>query len=259
MDFQLAVGEHVRHAGGTEGAVLLDLRSGKYLALNSVGSLLWEEIAAGASRDQAVEHLAARFPEVSADRLSRDADALLGQLLARGLLRPTAGTGRERQGARTAMNPPAPAAPPAAAETPLSPAGRPEVDGVAGPHGSLRWTLAGYLGLLLSDAVLHLLGFSRFHALVRSLPTRSPRCGPARVQRIVAGVDRASAFYFKHAWCLQRSAVTVALLRLAGFPARLVIAVQRVPFRAHAWAELDGRVVNDRPAVRRELEVLETC
>lgn len=247
MDVQLEAAEHVRHTGGPEGRVLLDLRSGKYFALNSVGSLLWEAIAAGASRGEALKRLAERFPEVPADRLDRDAGALLGQLEAKGLLRPR--TGPPRDGSPTASTSPAAPAPP------------PETQpGAADSRGSVLWTLLGYLGLLLSDAILHLFGFSRFHALVRRFPTRpSARSGPARARRIVASVDQASAFYFKRAWCLQRSALTVALLRLAGFPARLVIAVQRVPFYAHAWVELNGRVVNDLPAVRRDYEILEIC
>lgn len=246
MDVQLEITEHVRSTSGAEGTVLLDLRSGKYFALNGVGSLLWEAIAAGASRNLALERLAERFPDVPADRLGRDADALLAQLQAKGLLR---STDQERRLA-PAKGTTAPAEPP-----------QTEDHGTAARDGaSPLWTLAAYLGLLVSDAALKILGFSRFHVIVRRIPTRpAVRSQPVAAQRIVRSVDRASAFYFKRAWCLQRSAVTVALLRLAGLPARLVIGVQRVPFYAHAWAELDGRVANDRPAVRREYEVLETC
>ena len=246
MDVQLEIAEHVRSTPGAEGTVLLDLRSGKYFALNGVGSLLWEAIAAGASRGEALERLAERFPEVPTDRLGHDADALLAQLQAKGLLHST----DQKRG-------------PSPAKNTMAPAGTPRTEGegtAAQPGASLFWTLTAYLGLLVSDAVLKILGFSRFHAMVRRIPTRpAVRSRPAAAQRIVRSVDRASAFYFKRAWCLQRSAVTVALLRLAGLPARLVIGVRRVPFYAHAWAELDGRVANDQPAVRREFEVLETC
>jgi hypothetical protein len=282
MDVRLEVAEHVRCAGGADGAVLLDLRSGKYFALNAVGGLLWETVAAGASRGEAVQRLAERFPEVSLERLDHDAGALLGQLQARGLLRPW--TGAERGAGPAPPAVPAPGSRPVPSSEASSrtdeesssviPSAARDLGGGASSEraahspdssprlrsGQALWALAGYLGLLLSDAALHLLGFSRFYALVRRFPTRSPaRSRPARAGRIVAGVDRAAAFYFKRAWCLQRSALTVVLLRLAGLPARLVIAVQRVPFGAHAWVELDGRVVNDRPAVRRDYEVLETC
>jgi hypothetical protein len=257
MDAELEIAEHVRSAGDAEGAVLLDLRSGKYLALNGVGSILWEALATGASRGMAKERLAERFPDVPADRLGRDAEVLLSQLQAKGLLCPRRSADRTRA--------PGPSRAPAdAAAAPVAAAARsaiPPIDGSdrhASPGLALRFA-AAYLGLIVADAVLRILGFARFHALVRRFPTEAARSQPSRARRIVDSVDRASAFYFKRAWCLQRSAVTVALLRLAGFPARLVIGVQRRPFLGHAWVELDGRVVNDRPAVQREFEVLETC
>ena len=244
MDMRFETAEHVRATTGAENTVLLDLRSGKYFALNAVGSLLWDAVASGAPREAALARLAERFPEVPMARLERDADALLQQLQARGLLRPRTGAGPESV--------PAPAPPPTVDDTPREPAGP--------ARASAFWVPAAFLGLLITDAVLQLLGFSRFHALVRRLPARSVEgAGMARAQRIVRSVDQASAFYFKRAWCLQRSAVTVVLLRLAGLPARLVIGIQRIPFYAHAWVELDGRVVNDQPAVQRTFEVLETC
>lgn len=246
MDVQLESAEHVRSTTGAGGTVLLDLRSGKYFALNSVGSLLWQVVVAGSSRDAVLERLAAHFPDVPAERLEYDADALLSQLQAKGLLRPRRDT---------APQSPTPAAPP---ETAAPPAELPRTGTEV--RASALWFPLAYLGLLAADAVLKLRGFSRLHALVQRAPVRSAaRPGSTRARRIVRSVDRAAAFYFKSAWCLQRSAVTVALLRLAGFPARLVIGVRRVPFYAHAWAELDGQVVNDRPAVRQEYEVLETC
>jgi len=255
MDAELEIAEHVRSAGDAEGAVLLDLRSGKYLALNGVGSILWEALATGASPGMAMERLAERFPDVPPDRLGRDAEVLLSQLQARGLLRPRRSADRAREPGPSRA-PAHPTAAPAAARSAIPP-----MDGSdrrASPGPALRFA-AAYLGLIVADAVLRILGFARCHALVRRFPTEPARSQPSRARRIVDSVDRASAFYLKRAWCLQRSAVTVALLRLAGFPARLVIGVQRRPFLGHAWVELDGRVVNDRPAVQREFEVLETC
>ncbi|HYG61716.1 MAG TPA: lasso peptide biosynthesis B2 protein [Thermoanaerobaculia bacterium] len=244
MDGRFEAAEHVRSSTGEEGTVLLDLRSGKYFALNAVGGLLWESMAAGASRSVLVQRLAERFPEVPADRLGHDADALLSQLLAKGLLRPRTGPGDEKE----------------------APAPRPVFQPVWKDGSALEaataspfWVPIAFLALLASDFILQVLGFSRFHGLVRRIPTRPAAASAARAQRIVRSVDRASAFYFKRAWCLQRSAVTAGLLRLSGLPARLVIGARRVPFYAHAWVELDGRVVNDRPAVRQEYEVLETC
>jgi hypothetical protein len=114
--------------------------------------------------------------------------------------------------------------------------------------------------LVLVDVLLHVAGFARFHRAIREWKAWSRRhVEPADTARICEAVDAAAAFYFKHAWCLQRSAVQACLMRTRGLPARLVIGVRRMPFMAHAWVELDGRVVNDDPRVRRFYEVIEQC
>jgi hypothetical protein len=39
----------------------------------------------------------------------------------------------------------------------------------------------------------------------------------------------------------------------------MVIAAQRIPFKAHAWVEVEGRVVNDKPSVKDMYMVLDKC
>ena len=65
-------------------------------------------------------------------------------------------------------------------------------------------------------------------------------------EKIYATLNIACVWYPRRAECLQRSAVLTCLLRRYGFPAQMVIGTQKLPFRAHAWVELDGRVVNDK-------------
>ena len=64
--------------------------------------------------------------------------------------------------------------------------------------------------------------------------------------KICSTLNIACVWYPRRAECLQRSAVLTCLLRHYGFPAQMVIGTQKLPFRAHAWVELDGRVVNDK-------------
>jgi len=114
--------------------------------------------------------------------------------------------------------------------------------------------LRAWLGLALFD-VARLAGFAGIHRRVRS-------CGVARHQSsapelIVWAVDEACVWYFTRVFCLQRSAVTVWLMRRRGFAASLVIGYRPVPFESHAWVEIDGRVVNDRPQYRKYFHVLE--
>jgi len=64
--------------------------------------------------------------------------------------------------------------------------------------------------------------------------------------RICADVDLACVWYWKPVLCLQRSVVTALLLRRHGVEAKLVFGVQQTPFRAHAWVEVEGHIVNDK-------------
>jgi hypothetical protein len=57
--------------------------------------------------------------------------------------------------------------------------------------------------------------------------------------------------------CLQRSAATACLLKRCGIPAQMVIGAQQMPFKAHAWVEVDGRVVNDKPYMTEIYAVLD--
>ena len=89
-----------------------------------------------------------------------------------------------------------------------------------------------------------------------------PRTAPSdsdAVERICAAVDMACIWYWKEVLCLQRSAVTACLLKRYGVPAQMVIGAQQIPFRAHAWVEVDGRVVNDKPYTPEMYAVLDRC
>jgi hypothetical protein len=117
-----------------------------------------------------------------------------------------------------------------------------------------RLTAAASFGLAVYDAA-QLTGFSRVHAWIARLrPGRDRRGDPADV---VWAVDEACVWYFKRVLCLQRSAVSVWLLRRAGLRAELVIGYRPVPFESHAWVELDGEVINDRPQYQRVFMVLD--
>lgn len=120
--------------------------------------------------------------------------------------------------------------------------------------------MGAFMALVCVDVTIKFTGFHRFYRALRAWPTlRRPPARADAVREICTAVDRAATFYFKRAWCLQRSATAVFLLRLRGFGAQLAIGVQKIPFYAHAWAELDGRVVNDHPEVQKKYTVLERC
>ena len=72
-------------------------------------------------------------------------------------------------------------------------------------------------------------------------------------------VDLACLFYFKQVMCLQRSAATTLLMRRHGWEAEMVIGAQLLPFKSHAWVEIKGVIVNDRPYMLDIYRVLERC
>ena len=78
-------------------------------------------------------------------------------------------------------------------------------------------------------------------------------------EQLCAAIDMACIWYWKEALCLQRSAATTCLLKKYGVPAQLVIGAQQMPFKAHAWVEVDGRVVNDKPYTPEMYAVLDRC
>ncbi len=67
--------------------VLLDTRGGQYFDLNVSGTLMLEQLLAGASRDQVVATLERKF-RVDARRVSADLDALLLTLREARLIEP---------------------------------------------------------------------------------------------------------------------------------------------------------------------------
>jgi hypothetical protein len=81
-----------------------------------------------------------------------------------------------------------------------------------------------------------------------SLPRGDDQFTPDEICR---AVDIACVLYYRRILCLQRSTAAALQLRQHGYPAELILGARIVPFRSHAWVELNGVVVNDRPYVRQ--------
>ena len=118
---------------------------------------------------------------------------------------------------------------------------------------------------LLLRAYALLLSFERnmsrhnFQGIYRRVERRkiqSPRSA-SPLEDACHALNVACVLYFKEVQCLQRSAALVCLLRDLGIPATLVIGAQQLPFRAHAWVEVNRRVVNDSVSAVELYGVLE--
>ena len=89
--------------------------------------------------------------------------------------------------------------------------------------------------------------------LIALLPPRldAPAGEPSHAERIAQMVQIAAGRSLLRPSCLDRSLVLWALLRRNGNDADLRIGVRKngENFEAHAWVELDGRVLNDADSV----------
>lgn len=119
--------------------------------------------------------------------------------------------------------------------------------------------LRALLVLVSLEPVLLRKQFSAIYDRVRAAPVRRAKHASHDLREVCAAVDTACIWYWKHVLCLQRSAASVLLLRAQGIPAQLVIGAQHMPFKAHAWVEVDGLIVNDVAYTKDLYAVLDRC
>ena len=119
--------------------------------------------------------------------------------------------------------------------------------------------LRAYWRLIQFDLYLARGNFKALYDKVRRYPVRNVPCPINAVEQICAAVDMACIWYWKEALCLQRSAATACLLKASGVPAQMMIGAKQMPFRAHAWVEVNGQVVNDKPYIKEIYAVLDHC
>jgi hypothetical protein len=120
--------------------------------------------------------------------------------------------------------------------------------------------LQSYLLLGRIDLLIRFRTLESIHVLVRNRIVR--QCffdKTVSVETICQAIDLACVYYLKPVMCLQRSAAQVLLLRRYGWQAEMVIGAQVIPFKSHAWVEVEGEVVNDKPYMHEIYSVLDRC
>jgi hypothetical protein len=123
-----------------------------------------------------------------------------------------------------------------------------------------RLIAESFLLLLWFEFVMSLRTLDSLHRQVQAAKVAmSKQSSLPSVEELCHAMDLACIFYPKRVLCLQRSAATVLLLRRRGIQAQLVIGAQMRPFRSHAWVEVNGAVVNDKPYMREIYQILESC
>ena len=119
--------------------------------------------------------------------------------------------------------------------------------------------LRAYLTLIRFDLYLARGNFQVLYDRVRGYPIRTVVGAANPIEEVCSAVDMACIWYWKEVLCLQRSAATACLLKRSGVHAQMILGAQQMPFKAHAWVEVDSRVVNDKPYMREMYSVLDKC
>lgn len=124
----------------------------------------------------------------------------------------------------------------------------------------MRFMLEGYLLLIRIEVLMLSGGLRSLHDLVRRRSVRNVAGnGNPSQEELCHAMDLACVFYPKRVMCLQRSAATTLLLRRYGKRAEMVIGAQLLPFKSHAWVEINGKVINDKPYMLEIYRPLERC
>jgi hypothetical protein len=120
--------------------------------------------------------------------------------------------------------------------------------------------IKSYLLLLRVDSTIRVLSFKNMYDAVRQRRTRAiAEARRTPYDQLCRAMDLACVFYPKQVNCLQRSIATVLLLRSYGWPVEFVNACEVSTFENHAWVELSGVVVNDKPYMNEMYQVLDRC
>ena len=113
--------------------------------------------------------------------------------------------------------------------------------------------------LLAYDILNALCRFQTIHSTVRGWSVSRQTVGQSIIDQVCTAVNYACVWYPKQALCLQRSFVTTYLLRKHGVAAQMVLGAQKLPFKAHAWVEVEGRAINERSNVQATYAVWDKC
>lgn len=187
-------------------AILLDLRTERFLGLDEVGTAVWSLVAEagqdGVALPAIVDLLEAEFDAPRAV-LERDIGTLLDRFRREGLVEGLA------PGANAAL-----------------------------PKAVLWLRCA--LTLVAAVLAVRVFGLRRTLTLARRRARSVPATAvptPEYLAGVVRQVDTAAAFFPGRALCLEQSLALYAVLRWAGVDVRLLLGAQPYPFTAHAWVE----------------------
>ncbi|HEU4770158.1 MAG TPA: lasso peptide biosynthesis B2 protein [Pyrinomonadaceae bacterium] len=227
----------------SDGTIILDIQGGKFHSLIQSGSRAWSMIAArpdGTTRTELVDRFmkADEFATEPRDKVESSLDHILQQLTRDRLL----DTDQSKQRSTLqSLN----------------------CNLCVGLATAIRYAgntlirfrnapAAAFIEFAFYEAIRKFGGFYARHRIIQRWPvaTRS-QTDNAELPALCEAVHTAAVWYPKQTLCLQKASVTTSLLRQHGFQADMKIGIRKQPFHAHAWVEVDGKVVGDDQNVQK--------
>ena len=119
--------------------------------------------------------------------------------------------------------------------------------------------IRAFVTLFAYDVLSTFCRFETIYSMVKAWRVSAAPSDQNTIDGVCRAVNYACIWYPRQALCLQRSFVTTYLLRESGVPAHMVLGAQKLPFKAHAWVEVDGQAINERSNVQAIYAVWDRC
>ncbi|HEY6805444.1 MAG TPA: lasso peptide biosynthesis B2 protein [Pyrinomonadaceae bacterium] len=231
------------------GSILLSA-DGRLLKLNAVGSHIWKVLDANPHQRLTVADIITRLEVSSAlpDPIRDEVGSFVQQLAIRDLLNRSIDVNNE---------------PTFATRPDVMWSGRQrslaQPKTTTKPHyfnSSRLQTFQAVFWLFAYSLVVKVKGFAGIRRLLQLTTGTTISGWNQHCEQVCSTMDRAQRYLFQQALCLQRSVVIARLLRQRGVAAELVIGAHLMPFKSHAWVEVNRRVVNDSQNVQRYYEII---
>jgi hypothetical protein len=237
--------ESVREVENQDGAVLLDIRHRICLFMTPMELQVWRLITLNKTIDQIVYCLGNQFPGTAKQVILEDVVRFVDGLRGTGVLasQHPAHFQKHRHLSRSLLF--------------FFQRFAQRIDQRL-PRSRRLLVWRAFLGLLLFDLCRLGKDFGKIQALVGNWAVAESPSDPDSMDKVCAAMNHACVWYPKYVACAQRSAVTTCLLRSCSVRAQMVIGAQTMPFKAHAWTEVNGSPVNERRNVH-SLLVWERC
>jgi hypothetical protein len=95
MGSKITISEHIRTTITQDGAVLMNIKGGNMVTLNPIGSIIWQQLSDGHSREQVAAQISSEFG-ISQEQASADVNEFLEQLEAEHLIESAESSGSRK-------------------------------------------------------------------------------------------------------------------------------------------------------------------